>query len=174
MSPLGEVDLGWVGSRVFDTLGVKSFQALTAPMLIDSYALENAVIESGVTEEMMDGARRARSASGSRVLADGLRRPIGVKAPILGPADWRGISFGTLKSDGPGRGDPGARGDPVEIFGPHRREALDDGTLQGFEFGTLAVQRPPVVISRSLRGRQRASLAADGCSAREPGTSRAS
>src|SRR5215213_9179858 len=34
----GEVDLGWVGSRVFDTLGVESFQALTAPMLIDSYA----------------------------------------------------------------------------------------------------------------------------------------
>jgi TRAP-type transport system periplasmic protein len=44
-----EVDLGWVGTRVFDTIGVKSFQALTAPMLVDSYALENAVIESGLT-----------------------------------------------------------------------------------------------------------------------------
>src|SRR5215207_11647508 len=49
----GEVDLGWVGSRVFDTLGVESFQALTVPMLIDSYALQNAVIESGVTDKML-------------------------------------------------------------------------------------------------------------------------
>jgi hypothetical protein len=36
----GTIDLGWVGTRVFDTLGVRSFQALTAPMLIDSYALQ--------------------------------------------------------------------------------------------------------------------------------------
>jgi TRAP-type C4-dicarboxylate transport system substrate-binding protein len=27
----GKADLGWVGTRVFDTLGVDSFQALTAP-----------------------------------------------------------------------------------------------------------------------------------------------
>jgi TRAP-type C4-dicarboxylate transport system substrate-binding protein len=32
----GAVDLGWSGTRVFDTLGVNGFQALTAPMLIDS------------------------------------------------------------------------------------------------------------------------------------------
>ena len=32
----GDVDLGWAGSRVFDTLGVSDFQALTAPMLVDS------------------------------------------------------------------------------------------------------------------------------------------
>jgi TRAP-type C4-dicarboxylate transport system substrate-binding protein len=38
----GAVDLGWPGTRVFDTLGVDRFQALTAPMLIDSYALEDA------------------------------------------------------------------------------------------------------------------------------------
>ena len=53
----GEIDLGWVGTRVFDTLDVKSFQALTAPMLVDSYALESAVIESGMTEQMLDGSR---------------------------------------------------------------------------------------------------------------------
>src|SRR3954451_12259572 len=42
----GRADLGWVGTRVFDTLGVPSFQALTAPMLIDSYPLEDAVMRS--------------------------------------------------------------------------------------------------------------------------------
>jgi TRAP-type transport system periplasmic protein len=129
-----EVDLGWVGSRVFDTLALKSFQALTAPMLIDSYALEDAVIESGVTEDMMEELDRL-DVLGLAVLADALRRPISVDAPILGPADWRGVSFGTLKSEGQVEAIRALGGNPVEIFGPHRGEALDKGTLDGFEFG---------------------------------------
>jgi TRAP-type transport system periplasmic protein len=129
-----EVDLGWVGSRVFDTLRVKSFQALTAPMLIDSYALENAVIQSGVTDDMMEGLDEL-GVIGLGVLADGLRRPIGVDAPILGPADWRGITFGTLSSEGQVEAIRALESDPSEIFGPDRKEALDKGTLQGFEFG---------------------------------------
>jgi TRAP-type C4-dicarboxylate transport system substrate-binding protein len=129
-----EVDLGWVGSRVFDTLGVKSFQALTAPMLIDSYALEDAVIESGVTARMLAGLDEL-GVLGLAVLADGLRRPIGVKGPILRLADWSGIRFGTLKSEGQVEAIRALGGGPVEIFGPHRREAVDKGTLQGFEFG---------------------------------------
>jgi TRAP-type C4-dicarboxylate transport system substrate-binding protein len=129
-----EVDLGWVGSRVIDTLGVASFQALTAPMLIDSYALENAVIESGVTEDMMKELDKL-GVLGLAVLADGLRRPISVDAPILRPADWRGVSFGTLKSDGQVEAIRALGGKPVEIFGQNRRQALDRGTLEGFEFG---------------------------------------
>jgi TRAP-type C4-dicarboxylate transport system substrate-binding protein len=137
----GEVDLGWVGSRVFDTLGVTSFQALTAPMLIDSYALENAVIESGMTEGMMKGLDEL-DVHGLAVLADALRRPIGVDAPILAPADWKGTSFGTLKSDEQAEAIGALGGNPVEIFGPHRRDALDDGTLQGFEFGLWLYSDP--------------------------------
>jgi len=37
---------------------------------------------------------------GLGVLADGLRKPIGVDGPIVGPADWQGIGFGSFKSDG--------------------------------------------------------------------------
>ena len=51
----GTVDLGWAGSRVFDTLGIRSWQALSAPMLIDSYALENAVLRSGMPGRMLAG-----------------------------------------------------------------------------------------------------------------------
>ena len=91
----GEVDLGWVGTRVFDTLDVKSFQALTAPMLIDSYALESAVIESGITEQMMRGLD-GLGVAGVGVLPDGLRKPTGVSGPVVSPADWQGITFGTL------------------------------------------------------------------------------
>ena len=49
----GAYDLGVVGTRVFDTLGVSSFQALDAPMLIDSYAVEAAVIEGDIPARML-------------------------------------------------------------------------------------------------------------------------
>jgi TRAP-type transport system periplasmic protein len=137
----GEVDLGWAGSRVFDTLGVENFQALTAPMLIDSYALENAVIESGVTEDMMEGLDEL-GVDGLAVLADALRRPVSVDAPILEPVDWKATSFGTLKSNGQVEAIRTLGGDPMEIFGPHREEALENGTLEGFEFGLLQYSDP--------------------------------
>jgi TRAP-type C4-dicarboxylate transport system substrate-binding protein len=138
----GEVDLGWVGTRVFDTLGVESFQALTAPMLVDRYALEYAVIERGITDEMMDGLDELEVV-GLGVLADGLRRPIGVTAPILGPADWRGITFGTLRSNGQAEAIRALGATPAQIFGSEREAALGKGTIQGFEFSTwLYVSNP--------------------------------
>src|SRR5207244_12594579 len=51
----GKADLGPVGTRVFDTLGVTSFQALTAPMLIENYPLEKAVIASEIPAAMLKG-----------------------------------------------------------------------------------------------------------------------
>src|SRR2546430_8589645 len=51
----GKADLGSVGTRVLDTLGVTSFQALSAPMLIDSYPLERAVVASAIPGKMLKG-----------------------------------------------------------------------------------------------------------------------
>jgi TRAP-type transport system periplasmic protein len=138
----GKVDLGWVGTRVFDTMGVESFQALTAPMLVDSYALEHAVIEGGITDEMMEGLDELEMV-GLGVLADGLRRPIGVTAPILGPADWRGITFGTVRSNGQAEAIRALGATPAQIFGSEREVALGKGTIQGFEFSTwLYISNP--------------------------------
>ena len=44
----GKADLAWVGARVFDTVGVRDFQALVAPFLVDSQALQQRVFEAGV------------------------------------------------------------------------------------------------------------------------------
>jgi TRAP-type C4-dicarboxylate transport system substrate-binding protein len=138
----GEADLGWVGTRIFDTLGVKSFQALTAPMLIDSYALQNAVIESGITDEMIQGLDDL-GVVGLGVLPDGLRKPIGVTAPILGSADWQGITFGTLMSNSQAEAIRALGATPAQIFGPERREALEKGTIQGFEFSMWLYKSKP-------------------------------
>ena len=51
----GKADLGWAGTRVFDELGVPAFNPLHAPMLIDSYELEEKVIGDGLADPMQIG-----------------------------------------------------------------------------------------------------------------------
>jgi len=136
----GEVDLGWAGTRVFDTMGVASFQALTAPMLVDSYALQHAVIESGMTGQMMQ-ALDDLGVVGLGILPDGLRKPIGVVGPISGPADWRDITFGTLTSNGQAEAIRALQATPVALTGTFRDEAAEKTTIQGFEL-SLALYNP--------------------------------
>ena len=54
----GEADLGWAGTRAFDTLGVDAFRPLHAPFLVNSYAAEAALVQSQPVQE-----RRARPAA---------------------------------------------------------------------------------------------------------------
>lgn len=93
----GKADLGWVGTRIFDTLGVNSFQALTAPMLIDSYPLEEAVLQSAIPQEMLQGLD-GLNVTGLAVLPDGLRKPIAQDAPLLAASDWKGQTFDVFRS----------------------------------------------------------------------------
>jgi TRAP-type C4-dicarboxylate transport system substrate-binding protein len=136
----GKVDLGWSGTRVFDTIGVTSFGALQAPMLIDSYALEQAVVASDIPGQMMQGLTKV-GVRGLGVLADGMRKPIAVKQPMLGLGDWRGIIFGTVKSQGQAQAIRSLGATPMEVFRRSRNEALKDGTLQGFEMNLLLYAR---------------------------------
>jgi TRAP-type transport system periplasmic protein len=128
----GKVDLGWAGARVFDTIGVSSFQALGAPMLVDSYALEQAVVASDLPGQMLHGLDKV-GVRGLGVLADGLRKPVAVKHPVLGVGDWRGITFGTLKSAGQAQAIRSLGATPMEVFRRSRNQALLDGRLQGLE-----------------------------------------
>jgi TRAP-type C4-dicarboxylate transport system substrate-binding protein len=135
----GKADLGWAGARVFDTMGVTGFQALQAPMLIDTYALEKAVVASDMPGQMLQGLDKV-GVRGLGVLPDGLRKPIAVKHPLLGVGDWRGITFGTLKSAGQAQAIRSLGATPMEVFRRSRNEALLDGRLQGLEMDLLVYE----------------------------------
>jgi TRAP-type transport system periplasmic protein len=128
----GTVDLGWAGSEAFDTIGAPGFRALSAPMLIDSYPLENAVLKSTVPARMLAGLSRVH-VTGLAVLGDGLRHPIAVHRPLLGPADWRGQSIGTYRSGVQEQVIRALGATPVVAFGPYRVHDLATGQIQGFE-----------------------------------------
>jgi len=128
----GKADLAWVGTRVFDTLGVNGFQALTAPMLIDSYPLQQAVIESDIPGRML-ASLGALDVTGLAVLADGLRKPVAVERPLLGPSGWRGITFAAIRSQGQADSIRALGAQPSDLWSHPLEEALDEGKVQGRE-----------------------------------------
>jgi TRAP-type transport system periplasmic protein len=89
----GKVEMGWVGSRVFDTVGVTSFQALSAPLLVDSYDLEGAVFEAGIPEQMLEGVSEL-DLVGVGVLPGPMRKVLGVSKPFVRPGDFEGQVVG--------------------------------------------------------------------------------
>jgi len=84
----GKVDLGWAGSRVFDEVGDAAFNPLHAPMLIDSYELEEEVVSDPLVESMLDSLKELEL-QGIGVLPGPLRRPLG-RHPLRAPGDWAG------------------------------------------------------------------------------------
>jgi TRAP-type C4-dicarboxylate transport system substrate-binding protein len=133
----GEFDLGYVGTQGFEALGAENFVALTAPMLIDSYALEDAVIESGVTDQMLHGLEDI-GVTGLGILAGALRKPVTVREPLLAPADWQGITFGTFNSEGQAEAVRALDATPMKVIGDERDRALEEGAIDGFESSILA------------------------------------
>lgn len=97
----GDFDLGWIGTRALAELGVTSFDALTAPFLINSYPLLHAVLTSDIPARMLDDLD-SLDVSGLAVIGGGLRKPFAVDAPLLRPDDFAGITFRTFQSAGHG------------------------------------------------------------------------
>ncbi|MFI6831798.1 TRAP transporter substrate-binding protein [Kribbella sp. NPDC050241] len=86
-----KVDMAWVGARVLDKAGVTSFQALLAPMLVDSYDLEEKVFEAGIPAQMLQGLD-AIDVVGIGVLPGPLRRVLGVRKPLVTPEAFAGTT----------------------------------------------------------------------------------
>jgi TRAP-type C4-dicarboxylate transport system substrate-binding protein len=93
----GKADLGWVGSRAWDDVGVTSFDALHAPLVVDSYELEGEVLAAGVADELLEGVE-ALGVVAIGVLPGPLRKVLGVERPFLRPADFDGMRVGLNRS----------------------------------------------------------------------------
>ena len=93
----GKIAGGLVGARVFDTLGVSSFDALLAPLLVDTYALEGRVFAAGIPQKMLASVSRL-GLVGIAILPGPLRRMFGSSHPFLHPSDFAGQVVGIQES----------------------------------------------------------------------------
>ena len=89
----GKAQLGIGDARVWDTMGVTSFQALLAPFLVDSLELERRVLESPLATGCSRASSRPAS-SGSRSCPGRFVSPFGISQPLLGPDDYGGATIG--------------------------------------------------------------------------------
>jgi len=94
----GTVDVAMVGARVFDRVGVTSFHALLAPMLVDSQALQGKVFAAGIPDEMAQDLEPAGVVA-LGTLPGPLRKLLGLSKPFLRPKDFAGTVVGTQDSD---------------------------------------------------------------------------
>jgi TRAP-type C4-dicarboxylate transport system substrate-binding protein len=94
----GKADMAWVGARVFDRLGVRSFQALLAPLLVDSYELEGRVFASEIPTSMLAGVDEV-AVAGIGVLPGPMRKLLGVSRPFLSPSDFDGQVIGGAENE---------------------------------------------------------------------------
>ncbi|HET8821159.1 MAG TPA: TRAP transporter substrate-binding protein DctP [Thermoleophilaceae bacterium] len=92
----GKAELGWAGSRAFDDVDVASFDALHAPLLIDSLQLQRKVLESPLVREMLDGLEPL-DLVGVGVLPGPMRKPLGVDR-LLRPEDYEGRTVAFQRS----------------------------------------------------------------------------
>ena len=93
----GTFDLGWIGSRAWDGVGVKSFQALQAPFLVTSYALLDRIATGPLAARMLAGLD-AHGFVGLALIPDRLRHPIGVEHPLRSRADFAGARVRVIPS----------------------------------------------------------------------------
>jgi TRAP-type C4-dicarboxylate transport system substrate-binding protein len=93
----GRVELGWVGTRAFGKLGVRSLDPLQAPFLITSYEAEAAACRSHYTQQALVPLT-AIGLQGIAVLGGELRKPFGITRVLVGASDYEGARIRTHAS----------------------------------------------------------------------------
>ena len=89
----GTVPLGIVGVRVWDLLGVTSFQAIVAPFLIESIDLQRRALESDFGRRALASLSRG-GVVGIALMPGLLRRPLGITHALRGPRDYQRATIG--------------------------------------------------------------------------------
>jgi TRAP-type C4-dicarboxylate transport system substrate-binding protein len=93
----GELEMGLIPARAWDTEGVTTLRALNAPFLVTSDALLGEVVSGDLADDLMAGLGEA-NVTGVALFPEGLRHPFAMKKPLLGPDDYDGAVIRTPTS----------------------------------------------------------------------------
>jgi TRAP-type transport system periplasmic protein len=121
----GQADIAFVPTRAYPFVGVKSFDALMAPMLIDNMELQHQVINDSLVSEMLDGVKSAGFA-GIGVLPGPIRVPDGISRSLLGHETYSGARIAYNLSSVGKQSLEALGAIPVE-------EAFDGNDVSGFD-----------------------------------------
>jgi TRAP-type C4-dicarboxylate transport system substrate-binding protein len=128
----GKLDGGWPATRAFARAGIPGLEAIEAPMTITSYAAEKALVTGPPAATTM-ARLKGTGVVGLGLAVGPLRRPFAADKPLLGPADWQGVTFRVYNST--------VQTDAVKAFGAtpvnlgfNWIDEVRTKNLQGIEF----------------------------------------
>jgi TRAP-type C4-dicarboxylate transport system substrate-binding protein len=90
----GRFDMGWVAQRPWPERGIKAFDALVAPLLIDSYPLEGAVLGDPIADEML-AALEGTGVVGLGIVPGPIRYVATRDEPVLDLGSLQGMTVAT-------------------------------------------------------------------------------
>lgn len=94
----GDLDMGMIPTRTWDTENVTSLRALQAPFLVDSDGLVKQVVAADMAGEMLAGLDRA-GVTGLALVPESTRQIFSYGKSLLSPADFRGVTIRVPRSN---------------------------------------------------------------------------
>lgn len=137
----GELDMGMIPARAWDTEGVMSLRALHAPFLVTSEAHVEQVVTANLAEEMLSGLDEA-GVTGLALVPEGLRQVFAFGAPLLSPGDFEGVTVRAPRSD--------TTAALFEAMGAAVDDLPGDLFAAGVEAGTVAAAESSFALATSL------------------------
>ncbi len=140
----GAVEMATVSTATFDSQGVRSFDALQAPFLIDRYDLEREVISGDIGRAMLDSMEEGldNDVVGLAIHEGGLRKPLATadKGPLDSLEAFDGAKLRSVESAVLATGLEALGADPTPIPIPDVYGALQNGTVDGMEANLGLIQ----------------------------------
>jgi len=128
----GDFELGWMGSRAWDRMGITSFQALQAPFLVTDYGLLGR-IATGMPAERMLAGLDGHGFVGLGIVPEHLRYAFGVRGPLASVDDFAGARIRVRPSEASDALMRALGAKPVHISGDDVAGAVADGKIDGAE-----------------------------------------
>jgi TRAP-type C4-dicarboxylate transport system substrate-binding protein len=128
----GELELGVVPARAWDTLGVTTLQALQAPFLITTPELTQKIVRSPASRQMLDGLGKA-GVVGLGLLPEEIRHPVSFGRPLRNLADFKGRQLRVPRSDASFELMRALGARPVDLDGLQFGTAVSSGRVTGAE-----------------------------------------
>jgi TRAP-type C4-dicarboxylate transport system substrate-binding protein len=128
----GDFELGWMGARAWDRMGIKSFQALQAPFLVTDHGLLNRITTGPLAARMLGGLD-GHGFVGLAVVPEHLRYAFGAKEPLASPDDFAGARVRVQPSGATDALMRALGATPVHVSGDDVAAAVANGEIDGAE-----------------------------------------
>lgn len=147
----GKFELGWMGARAWDRMGINSFQALQAPFLVTDHRLLGRITTGPLAARMLDGLD-GHGFVGLALVPQHLRYAFGAKKPLTSPDAFHGARIRVRPSRATDALMRALGATPVHLSGDGVADAVAQGEIDGGEasLGTNTSDEGEVHLTANL------------------------